>query len=405
MTHRPGLLDITLIQSFAEADEILKSRDFRQDQRLEPSKAPSLQGNLNSLHGPEHFQRRRAEGVLFRRAQLLHYEDDILLPELRAALGGLAALPRVDEFVLCPDLPMLVRSALVRVSASLIGIDLADDDAVNRLLAYSSEIAEGRDVVWATTNQDHVVRRVNETWRRLKDEFYKPSRERRERLLVEQAETPVDLITTLLRNPAAIAGHAEADMIVHELGLFLTASVNTTTVATPKTVESLLRWLEAHPEDRSRLDDEAFLRQAAQEALRLFPTVPYLLRQAERDSTLSSGRHVPQDGLVRIDIAAANRDPSVFGDDADRFNPHRHAKVQRSYGLSFGGGIHMCVGLERTTGNQSGGEDERTTGMVIQILRELFAAGIELIPNDPPRLKQDTTQHKYNRFRVMFRRL
>jgi hypothetical protein len=65
----------------------------------------------------------------------------------------------------------------------------------------------------------------------------------------------------------------------------------------------------------------------------------------------------------------------------------------------------MCIGLELTTGNQSGDEDQRTTGMVIQILRELFAAGVELIPNDPPRLKQNTTQHKYDRFPVMFSRL
>jgi cytochrome P450 len=405
MTHRPDLLDITLIKSFAEADEILKSRDFRQDQRLEPSKAPALQGNLNSLHGHEHFQRRRAEGALFRRGQLLHYESDILLPELRAALRRLAAQPRIDGRVRCDDLPMLVRSALVRVSANLIGIDLVDDEAVDRLLAYSSAIAEGRDVVWSTTNQDDVVRRVNDTWKRLQDEFYRASRERRERLQSDPKQIPVDLISVLLSNPEAIAGHPEADMIAYELGLFLTASVNTTTVATPKTVDALLRWIEVHPEDRARLDHEGFLRQAAQEALRLYPTVPYLLREAERDSTLSTGRQVASGSLVRIDIGAANRDPAVFGADADQFNPHRLASIPRRYGLSFGGGIHMCIGLELTTGNQSGDEDERTTGMVIQILRELFAAGIELDPNDAPRLRQNTTQHKYERFPVTFSRL
>src|SRR5258708_26427550 len=119
MTHRPGLLDITPIQSFAEADEILKSHDFKQDQHLEPSKAPSLQGNLNSLHGPEHFQRRRAEGALFRRNQLLHYEGDIPLPELRAALGRLAARRRVHGRMRCPDLPTLPRSPLLPASAAL----------------------------------------------------------------------------------------------------------------------------------------------------------------------------------------------------------------------------------------------------------------------------------------------
>jgi cytochrome P450 len=412
MTHRPGLLDIALIESFAEADEILKSRDFRQDQQLEPSKAPSLQGNLNSLHGAAHFQRRRVESQLFRRGALTHYEEQILLPELRAALNRLAQRPRVDGGVRSDDLPLLVRSALVRASAALIGLDLADEEAVDRLLAYSSVIAEGRDVVWATTNQDEVVRRVHETWLRLQAEFYRPARERREKLLAEHAagrvaegRLPNDLITVLLRNPAAIAGRDEADLIAHELGLFLTASINTTTAATPKTVEALSRWLESHPEDRAELGDEGFLRQAAQEALRLYPTVPYLLRQAECDVVLSTGRHVAEGSLVRIDIGAANRNRAVFGADADHFDPHRRPTIPRRYGLSFGGGIHMCIGLELTTGNQSAPEPERTTGMVVQILRELFNAGLELDPEHAPRLKSKTTQHKYESFPVVFTRL
>jgi cytochrome P450 len=267
-------------------------------------------------------------------------------------------------------------------------------------------------VVWATTNQDEVVRRVHETWLRLQEEFYRPARERRQRLLAEHAagqfeagELPNDLIMVLLRNPAAIAGHDQADLIAHELGLFLTASVNTTTAATPKTVEALSLWLQGHPEDRAHLGDEAFLRQAAQEALRLHPTVPYLLRQAERDLSLSTGRQVARDSLVRINIGAANRDRAVFGADADEFDPHRSPGISRRYGLSFGGGIHMCIGLELTTGSQSGPEPERTTGLVVQILRELFEAGLELDPLHPPRLKSHTTQHKYESFPVLFTRL
>jgi cytochrome P450 len=412
MTHRPGLLDITLITSFAEADEILKSRNFMQDQQLEHSKAPSLQGNLNSLHGGAHFQRRRVESALFRRGALLHYEEAILVPELRATLQRLARTRRADGKVRAGDLPLLVRSALVRAASSLIGFDLEDDASVERLLTYSTSIAEGRDVVWATTNQDEVVRRVHATWQQLLAEYYSPARERRERLLAEHAagtmpesEVPNDLITVLLRNPEAVAGGGEGDLIAHEVGLFLTASVNTTTVATPKSVEALLRWIDAHPEDRPRLAVEGFLRHAAQEALRLNPTVPYLLREATADTVLASGRSVLAGTLVRIDIGAANRDRAIFGANADDFDPHRSAKIPRRYGISFGGGIHMCIGLELTTGNQSGPEQERTVGMVVQILRELFEAGIELDPDDPPRMKSETTQHKYATFPVLFSRL
>ncbi len=206
----------------------------------------------------------------------------------------------------------------------------------------------------------------------------------------------------LLRNPDSIAGEGGSDLVAHEVGLFLTASVNTTTVATPKTVDALLRWIHAHPDDRPRLADDGFLRQAAQEALRLNPTVPFLLREAVADSVLSSGRAVTQGSLVRIDIRAANRDPAIFGADADDFDPHRRSKIPRRYGISFGGGIHMCIGLEFTTGNQSGPEEERTVRMVVHILRELFDAGIELDPTDLPRMKSETTQHTYANFPVLF---
>jgi cytochrome P450 len=409
---RPGLLDITPITAFAESDEILKSRNFMQDQLLEPSKAPALQGNLNSLHGAPHFQRRRVESALFRRSSLIHYEDDILIPELRATLRRLAERAGGARPARTPDLPLLVRSALVRASAALLGLDLADEVAVDRLLSYSTTIAEGRDVIWATSDQSEVVNRVHAAWNRLLKDLYLPSRRRRERLVADytagripDSELPVDLITVLLRHPEAVSGPDAADLIAHEVGLFLTASVNTTTVATPRTIEFLCRWLGTHPGDRTRLDDEAFLRRAAQEALRLHPTVPYLLRQAVSDVVLSTGRMVTKDELVRIDISAANKDVSVFGPDASEYNPHRQTDILRSYGLSFGGGIHMCIGLELTTGVQSASAEERTAGMVIRILRELFAAGLELDPENPVRLESGTTQRKYAAFPALFIRL
>jgi cytochrome P450 len=402
---RPGLLDITLITSFAEADEVLKSRNFMQDQLLEPSKAPALQGNLNSLQGAPHFRRRRVESALFRRPSLIHYEDDILIPELRQALRRLAENAGSARPVRTHDLPLLLRSALVRASAALLGLDLADDAAVDRLVGYSTTIAEGRDVIWATKDQTEVINRVHAAWKQLLSDLYLPSRRRRERLIEEKAPLPVDLITVLLLRPESLSGPDGVDLIAHEVGLFLTASVNTTTVATPRTVEFLCRWLEDHAEDRARLDDESFLRSAAQEALRLHPTVPYLLRQAVAEIRLSSGREVARNELVRIDISATNQDVSVFGADAAEYNPHRRTDISRSYGLSFGGGIHMCIGLELTTGVQSASAEERTAGMVIRILRELFATGLELDPENPVRLESGTTQRKYVAFPALFTKL
>ena len=41
------------------------------------------------------------------------------------------------------------------------------------------------------------------------------------------------------------------------------------------------------------------------------------------DLELAGGRAVARGDKVVIDLMAANRDPAVFGADADRFDPHR----------------------------------------------------------------------------------
>src|SRR5262245_45841396 len=91
---RPSLDEMPLVASFLAADEILKSKLFRQDPGLELLKEPDLRGNLNSLNGEDHFRRRRAEAALFRRTALLHYEEEVLLTELRGVLRGLSATGR-----------------------------------------------------------------------------------------------------------------------------------------------------------------------------------------------------------------------------------------------------------------------------------------------------------------------
>ena len=47
----------------------------------------------------------------------------------------------------------------------------------------------------------------------------------------------------------------------------------------------------------------------------------------------------------------ANRDPAVFGPDAERFDPHREIPddVPR-WGLTFGTGFHACLGMELAGG-------------------------------------------------------
>jgi cytochrome P450 len=50
---------------------------------------------------------------------------------------------------------------------------------------------------------------------------------------------------------------------------------------------------------------------------------------------------IPAGTLVGANMAAANRDPAVY-DDPDRFDITRHGPAPM---LTFGGGIHYCLGV------------------------------------------------------------
>ncbi|WP_344946340.1 cytochrome P450, partial [Actinomadura miaoliensis] len=86
-------------------------------------------------------------------------------------------------------------------------------------------------------------------------------------------------------------------------------------------------------------DDPGLLEAAIEESLRLEPSASVVDRYATRDVRLA-GADVRQGDLVRVSIAGANRDPSVFTD-PDRFDVRR-ANV--SDHLAFAHGPHFCFG-------------------------------------------------------------
>lgn len=402
---RPILFDIPKTVGFAETEAVLRSRDLIQGNALESGRVPHLPDIITSIDGERHMARRRLVTALFRPSRLAFYERDILVSELGvrldAAVRGVppGTAARVD------DLPRIIRSAIVKVSASLIGLDLADEAAVDELVRHSQNIANGRDQVWAMEPNEELIARGRQTWDEFCRDFYLPSRQRRadrveafERGDIAETDLPGDLITLLLRHEDKQT--ARDDMMVYEVGLFLTASVNTTAAATPKAAEALARWLLDHPEDKAKLGDHEFLRLTAQEALRLYPTVPFLVREAVSDVELASGRKLAKGDLIRADISGANRDPAAFGEDPDSFNPYRKIVAPRLYGLTFGAGPHLCLGREMTTGRA--GTEEGAVGLLVHVLHELYRRGMELDPGNPPRLAGGTSQHKYLSFSAIF---
>jgi cytochrome P450 len=98
------------------------------------------------------------------------------------------------------------------------------------------------------------------------------------------------------------------------------------------------------PEHIDRLQ---LTQQVVKEALRLYPPVPSITRQAATDLELG-GQHIAAGTLINIPIFVLHRHRSIWRDpdrfDPNRFAPDAEAKVGRTQFMPFGAGPRTCVG-------------------------------------------------------------
>ena len=95
-----------------------------------------------------------------------------------------------------------------------------------------------------------------------------------------------------------------------------------------------------HPDQWALLAEHPELApQAVEELMRHSPVIFTTMRKAAEDVELD-GVRIPAGTLVIVNTAAANRDPAVY-DDPDRLDITREGPATM---LTFGGGIHYCLG-------------------------------------------------------------
>jgi hypothetical protein len=126
------------------------------------------------------------------------------------------------------------------------------------------------------------------------------------------------------------------------------------------------------------------------ESMRLHPSSPEAWRRAEAEIILADGTVVPPGDKVVIDLQTANRDVNVFGDDAAAFNPQRIIEGRVSpAGMSFGGGMHVCLGMNLVAGTvlrhaEEPQPDNHQFGTITLIIKELIERGMRVNPDKPP---------------------
>ncbi|MGH3342849.1 MAG: cytochrome P450 [Carbonactinosporaceae bacterium] len=389
-------------------------------------------GILSLLHGDEHKMRRRAENPLFQRQALVEYEQQ-LFPEILTEILARAAVGRADLFELGGALSVVL-------AARRAGVDHAGDhEQLAELFDYVKVIAQAAAIFDVVGDHDLVQTETIQVLRDFDERYVLPSRRRREGLLdaVDAGETdetsetgktgktggagrsdekpPHDLLTIALqRLRAGDETFADHGLLVREAGLFLHGGSHTSAQTLCNAFYFLFGldgtgtrtgWLGRAAE--GLLDAQ----KCVHETVRLRPPNPELRRLAERDTEVA-GTTVPKGTRIVLDVRKANRDPELFGENPEQFDPDRRVRDDVAlWGLSFGAGPHICIGRSVAGGLPLTGAAvrERSTrpghlyGLVALMVQAIAARGVRPDPERTPELDRRTTRGtRWLRFPVVF---
>ena len=388
-----------------EVNEALRRKEFRQ--ALYDEGAVVMGDCLLTLHGDPHRDRRRLENRLFRREVFDVWENQLLSRTLEETLAPFVAAGRADLIVIGYRLAM-------SLTAHIAGIDHdgSDPDATEQLYAVVKKFSEGATLVHSTRDKAEVRAEVLATMDAFDERLLQPAIARRRALIDEvaagrrpESDLPADVLTTLLRNQDRL--DLPADVIRREIAFYLQAGAHSTANALTHTLDQVWTWGAAHPaEFAAARSDKAFLQRCMHESLRLDPASPVAWREALADSAVA-GCPIAAGSRVVLDLKAANRDESVWGATADRFDPMRPVPEGASpWGLSFGAGAHACIGQELdgglVDGDMSGGTTQRLYGTVAVMAHAIIAAGGRPDPASPAVLDAASTRKHYSSYPILF---
>jgi cytochrome P450 len=406
----PSVDDMPWCTSHADVDHVFRSRDWEQGGGGARDSKQFIGDGLLALSGADHFQRRRIEAVLFRKPNLHHYENDVLLPVLRQRLKAARSHAAGDGHIRV-ELRSLMRSCLYRVSAAFVGLDGVDDSILDQYFELIEELGIGTNMEWVVSDHREAMQRALAYKALFMERFFQPSWTRRAELVarfrrgeITEDELPLDLITVMIRNADHFQRWAP-NVYAAESLLFHGGPVNSVANAIPHTVAELSRWLVDHPGHDAALTDPTFLRLCCNEALRLHPPTPFFIRRAVRDTRLPSGLPVSAGDYIVLDIIAASHDVAAFGDDADRFNLYRgRSKGVKSTGIAFGGGVHTCIAMGMTIGDASDNKDDaiEPVGLMVSCLRELYQWGMRPDSVNAPEKSNVNVRDEYESYWVIF---
>jgi cytochrome P450 len=381
-----------------------------------PTASYSCATSLLFTDGPLHLERKMIFTNLFTKEAMAYYELKLLEPTIDDVMAEVKTA-RGPDGLARTDMVPLMRIMLHRISARLAGVDgVNTPERTEKFRQLVKKLAEAVDAHWTTKDRQELVGEGIAAFKTLIDEYLKPSLERRRDLAsrfkageVKKEDLPRDaLMMICLQGDDTRLVDSDYDAYVwREAAFFLVAGTGTSTTTLPFAPVHIDAWIKAHPEDTDKLNDTNFLRRCVGETLRLHQTAPVRFRVAAKDVVLSTGRKVAAGEKLALMNTTANREVDLFGPDAGEFKPYREIPAGLlPWGMTFGGGAHMCCGRSLVTGLQNRSDEKTgTEGTLVKILKRLYSVGMELDPTRPPSLVATSHLQAYESVPIILRKL
>ena len=320
------------------------------------------EGLLTNRDHNSWFVRRRMLQPVFHRRRIATMVDEMVA-------AGRKMLSRWEELY-PPESVFDVREEMMRatldvINRTMFGADVTEEaarvgTAMTVLTRYAFAQAGNPFSVppWAPTRRNREFHRALETLDSVVMGLIRARQAAR-----DSGERPRgDLLDMLLDAEDAETGERMTDQeVLDEVKTVFAAGHETTANALSWTWFLLCRYPEAGEKLKAELNtvldgrqptsadipNLRYTRQVFEEALRLYPPVPALVRRAVRPATLG-GCEIPVDSRVLISIYNIQRHPE-FWEGPTRFEPERFSPERRSprhdlaY-IPFGAGQHKCIG-------------------------------------------------------------
>jgi cytochrome P450 len=380
-----------VITDYHQITRVLVDRSMRQ--ALYDEGGVVMDDVLLTLHGTEHHKRRVLEFSILRKDYFAYYEAEVFPPALAQVLRTLAVSGRMD-------LVEFGYRVTMNLTADFAGIDRPDKtpEETDRLLRLVKTFSEGATLVHSTRDKEEVRAEVRAALEELRTSFLAPSIAKRLDALDKGADAlPRDILTLLLRDREKLG--LSDDIILREMAFFLQAGSHSTANSTVHALHEIFqRWPDLAARRRLR-EDPIYLQRCVHESFRLHPASPVAWRRAEGSCPMS------KEGRVVLDFAAANRQRDLFGPTADEFDPDR-ARPENvpAWGLTFGFGMHMCLGRDLDGGVLPGPDADPANhqyGIVTQLVRALLDRDVRPDPERAAVQDVNTLRKNFSSYPVL----